>query len=95
MYPDYRKEENVMKKYLVIDTPVGNTGDEFVEAFETLEDANKAAEQQWNHLTKNEQKHRHVLVGIVTKKDLYDDDEDWTAYHSYNTADDTFNSERA
>jgi len=57
------------------------------EVFGTLEEANKAAIIQWDHLTTGERKKSEIEVLTVTEDDLTDwaiDDDtgeiDWTAY---------------
>lgn len=87
-----------MKKYLVIDE--NKHGDTFSEVFDTMEEANEEAECQWDHLTRREQKDRHIFVGHVEDKEEYlndwafeDGEVDWTAYHSVDTGEGYFNSE--
>lgn len=85
-----------IEKYLVIDSTIN--GDEYVYAFDSLDDANREAERLWDHLTKREQKKRTICVGFVTEEDLYPDaiDEDgeieWAAHHSYSVGVGFFNS---
>lgn len=90
-----------MKKYLVeyrshngdLARVGPNSGyDGFCDVFDTLEEANKAACMQWDHLTTGERKHSEVEVLAVTEDDLTDwatDDEtgeiDWTAYANADT----------
>lgn len=87
-----------MRKYLVIDE--NKYGDTFSEVYDTLEEANEEAEYQWDHLTRREQKDRHIFVGHVedTKEYLDDwafeeDEVDYNCYHSVDTDEGYFNSE--
>nr|DAS66634.1 MAG TPA: hypothetical protein [Caudoviricetes sp.] len=89
------------RKYLVYETPKGDRcGDEFVEFFDTAEEATREAESQWNHLTRSEQKKRHIYSCYVTKADLLDDaiDEDgvidWNANAGGRDYDGCFDSEK-
>lgn len=79
---EYRRHNGDMKR-------VGlNSGyDGFCDVFDTIEEANKAAITQWDHLTITERKHSEVEVLAVTEDDLADwaiDEEngeiDWTSY---------------
>ena len=88
-----------MKKFLVIDQ--NKYGDEYIEAFDTLEEANEEAECQWDHLTRREQKDRYIFVGHVEDTEEYlndwafeDDEVDWTAYHSVDTDEGYFDSHK-
>lgn len=84
-----------MKKYLVIDERLDGTGDVFTEVFDTQDEADDSALGAWQHLTKKEQKERHIFVGEVSDDDLYewafdtDDDGkemiDWSAYKQYDS----------
>lgn len=89
-----------IRKFLVIDQ--NKYGDENIEVCGTLEEANKEAEYQWSHLTRNEQKIRHIFVAHVEDSADYlndwafDEDDgtvDYTAYHSTDTGDGYFDSE--
>lgn len=90
------------KRYLVI-TQIHN-GDEFVEVFEKMSEANEAAKREWNYLTRWEKQDHHVFVAMVTREDLPDwaieEDEDgnveidWECYHSCNVNKLYFDSER-
>lgn len=64
------------KKYIVVDET--RDGDSWTDVYETAEEANQAAWYDWNHLTKSEQKGRHIYAAVVTHDDLADDafDED-------------------
>lgn len=88
-----------MRKYLVIDQK--KYGDEYIEVHDTLEDANTDAEYQWDHLTRNEKKEHHIFVAHVEDSDNYlndwafeDDEVDWTAYHSLDTEEGYFDSDK-
>lgn len=66
-------------RYIVVDEPrEGFGGDSFQDVFETLEEANGDAMRTWSHLTKGEQRKRHIWVGISRRENLDDDafDED-------------------
>jgi transcriptional regulator with XRE-family HTH domain len=63
-------------RYMSIDEREHET---YATPFETLEEANKNAESQWDHLTKGEQKGSHVYVLDVKRSDL-DDPEDWESF---------------
>lgn len=91
-------------RYIVVDEPKnGFGGDSFQDVFETLEAANGEAMRTWDHLTKGEQRGRHVWVGISRRENLDDDafDEDtgeiicWSMNNGYGfEVDDTmFDSE--
>ena len=89
------------RKYLVYETPKGDRcGDEFVEFFDTAEEANEAADSIWYHLTKNEKKKTRVYSCYVTKADLLDDaiDEDgvidWNSNAGGRDYDGCFDSEK-
>lgn len=89
------------RKYLVIDTEKDDRcGDEFVEIFDTAEEATREAESHWDHLTRSEQKKRRVYSCYVTKADLLDDaiDEDgvidWIANAGGRYYDGYFDSEK-
>ena len=89
------------RKYLVYGTPKGDRCvDEFVEFFDTAEEANEAADSIWYHLTKNEKKKTRVYSCYVTKADLLDDaiDEDgvidWNANAGGRDYDGCFDSEK-
>lgn len=71
-------KESVEKKYIVVDDPIGRTGDSWTDVYDTAKEANHAAWRAWNYLTKQEQRERHVWAGLVTHEDLDDDaiDED-------------------
>ncbi len=94
------KEEKGMRKYLVVDEPK-NGGDIYTTVCDTLEDANKEAEYQWDHLTCTEKKDRHIYVGHVEDNEKYlndwafDDDEvDYEAYHSLGVEQGYFDSDK-
>lgn len=59
-------------RYMSIDEREHET---YATPFETLEEANKNAESQWDHLTKGEQKGSHVYVLDVKRSDLDDPDD--------------------
>lgn len=89
------------RKYLVIDTEKDDRcGDEFAEVFDTAEEATREAESHWNHLTRSEQKKRHVYSCYVTKADLLDyaiDEDgviDWIANAGGRYYDGYFDSEK-
>ena len=86
------------RKYLVYETPKGDRcGDEFVEFFDTAEEANEAADSIWYHLTKNEKKKTRVYSCYVTKADLLDDAIDvidWNANAGGRDYDGCFDSEQ-
>ena len=72
------------QKYIVVDEPKrGLAGDMYQEIYDTPEDANTAASYNWEHLTRSEQKYRHIFAGIVTPEDLPEDafDEDTGDVH--------------
>lgn len=95
------RRQNQVKKYVVIEHGFrGNNlkdwtdpaSDDWEHVYDTLGDANKAAEDMWAH---SRRKHWAVEVFCVTEADLYDDaidDEtgevDWLAYHSLGFAPD-------
>lgn len=59
------------KRHIVIDEPRRDCGgDIYQEIFDTPEAANNAAEYQWGHLTRSEQRRRHIYAGVVTEADL-------------------------
>ena len=93
----------MMEKYIVIEHGFrGNnvkdwtdpTSDDLERVYDTLEEANAAAEDMWAHSRcSRNYKHWAVEVFRVTENDLYDDaidDEtgeiDWLAYHSLDSA---------
>lgn len=60
-------------RYIVADEPKnGFGGDSFQDVFETLEAANGEAMRTWDHLTKGEQRKRHIWVGISRRENLDD-----------------------
>lgn len=72
------------QKYIVVDEPKrGLTGDMYQEIYDTPEEANTVASYNWDHLTRGEQKFRHIFAGIVTLADLPEDavDEDTGDIH--------------
>lgn len=88
-----------MRKYLVID--VKKYGDQDVDVFDTLAEANADAEYQWNHLTRQEKKERHIFVGHVEDRKEYlndwafeDGEVDYAAYHSTDTEEGYFDSNK-
>lgn len=91
------------KKYIVVDEPAGGFGgDVFQEIYDTPEEANAAASYGWEHLTRNEQRKRHVFAGVVTPEDLPEDaiDEDsgeidWGAATSIDGFPGAFDSDEA
>ena len=58
-----------MKKYLAI---ASNAHDEYIEVFDTKEEANQYAERYYNHLTRIEQQKVDVYVIDITEMDLND-----------------------
>lgn len=89
------------RKYLVIDTVKGNRcGDIYTDYFDTPEEATREAESQWEHLTRSEQKNRHVYSCYIDKTDLMEEaiDEDgnidWTAWAGTDKYDGCFDSEK-
>ncbi|MGF6375068.1 hypothetical protein M2140_000102 [Clostridiales Family XIII bacterium PM5-7] len=86
-----------MKKYTVIDGRKDGNGDVFQQFFDTLEEANAEAENQWEHLVVREQKERTVFVAIVDEADCEKDEEgniEWASASSLDWDDDYFNSEK-
>lgn len=92
------------RKYLVIhdhsDPYISQ--DIFQDVYDSLEEANKAAADDWyKHLTPREKKFMRVSVWWVTKEMLsdaaFDDEgnvEDWAAYRDLDRDDDCFDSAR-
>lgn len=88
-------------KYLSVDDAGADIWAEF---FETKKEANENANDVWNHLTAEEQKHRHVYVTDVLGSDLgedafedfvEDDIVDWNAYvQSGHDTTDCFDSDK-
>lgn len=85
------------RKYLVIDQ--AEYGDEFVEAYDTLAEANTAAQYQWSCLTWREKETRHIYVVHVENSSDYlnewafgDGTVDYTAFHSADTGSGYFDS---
>lgn len=67
------KNEQNEYRYIVADEPKnGFGGDSFQDVFETLEAANGEAMRTWDHLTKGEQRKRHIWVGISRRENLDD-----------------------
>lgn len=59
-------------KYIVID---GNNGDEFIDEFSTKDEAIKAANNAWEHLTESERSHRDyffILESVNPDEDAAD-----------------------
>lgn len=90
------KKASAEKKYLVI---YGDNTNEFVEVYDTPEEANDAASTHWYRYTSQEKKKCFTRVGYVTEKmlspDAFDEDgnvEDWTAYWDLDTEDGFFDS---
>lgn len=79
-----------MEKYFVVDEAIRG-GDTFIDMFDSLEEANKAAEHDWNHLTSGEQRKRHIFVAWVTP-DMLTDEDDWDSWHSLDFDDRCFDS---
>lgn len=78
---------SIEKKFVAVDEQL--YGDQFIDVFDSAEEASEAAEQAWNHLTQSERKNRHIYSAMVTANDLcedaFDDEEiDWTFFHSCN-----------
>lgn len=76
-------------RYIVIDEPKnGFGGDQFEEVYNSLDEANSAAKSHWNHLTKGEQRKRHVWAGISRRENLddaaFDEDTGEVLYWSMN-----------
>lgn len=77
-------------RYIVVDEPKkGFGGDVFQDVYDSLDEANKAAELEWGYLTAFEKRKRHIYVGVVRLEDLnewaIDEDTgaiDWAAFHS-------------
>lgn len=89
------------QRYLVLDDPK-NDGDSFSEVYETLEEANAAAERAWSYKTANERSHRRIHVALVRREWLedYAVDEDtgaisWECFSQYDTPDGAFDSDKA
>lgn len=88
-------------RYLVIDEPANfANGDVFSSIHLTLEEANSKAEWQWSYLSNHDKKKRHIYVCIVTREDLSPDaiDEDgeidWNGFHSCDSKDGYFDSNK-
>lgn len=91
-----------MKKYLVIDRVNDGNGDQFEDVFNTLEEANKEASIQWDHLTDFEKKNRHIFVGMVEDTTEYlceeafeEDGVDFRCFHSCHMEEGFFDSDKA
>lgn len=91
------KKASNEKKYLVIS---GDEVNEYIDVYDSLEDANSAAETKWNNYTTQEKKKGHVYVGYVTEEmlapyafDENGDVEDWTAYWDIDAKDNFFDSD--
>lgn len=88
-------------RYLVIDD--NSRGDSWVDVYDTLDNANRAAARDWQHLTASERSTRHIYVLQVLPDCLADDafDEetgaviDWTFWHSGHSSDGFFDSSAA
>lgn len=95
------KRGELVTKYVVVDMPKdGISGDWWQEVYDTAEEANAAAESQWEHLTDREQKRRHIYAGIVTEKMLpkeaVNEDTgviDWSLFADHDTFPGAFDSE--
>lgn len=88
----------MVKKYSVTDYPKNyQTGDWFVEYFDSLEEANNKAMTDYSYLPSRERKKRYIYVGILCYEDLNPDDIDgdddmWYYHVDARTDDDTFDS---
>lgn len=89
------------RKYLVIDKVKGDRcGDIYTDYFDTPEEATREAESQWEHLTRSEQKNRHIYSCYIDKTDLMegaideDGNIDWTAWAGTDKYDGCFDSEK-
>lgn len=90
-----------MTKYIVVvytynhdlaDYPTADVIDADYKAYDTLAEANDAADMAWHYLTKRERARTTIDVGAVTEDDLFDwavDEDDgtidWTAVANYRT----------
>ena len=90
-----------MTKYIVAiytydqapaDYPNADAIDTDYKAYDTLAEANEAADMAWYYLTKRERARTTIDVGVVTEADLFDwavDEDDgtidWTAVANYRT----------
>lgn len=89
-------------KYIVVDEPKnGFGGDQFEDVYDSLDEANKAADLAWWYLTAFEKRKRHIYVGVIRLEDLnewaIDEDTgaiDWAAFHSISYDDTMFDSNR-
>lgn len=90
-----------MTKYIVVtytyendlaDYPTAGVADVDCKVYDTLAEANEAADMAWYYLTKRERARTTIDVGVVTEADLLDwavDEDDgtidWTAVANYRT----------
>lgn len=90
-----------MTKYIVAiytydnnlaDYPTAGVADVDYKVYDTLAEANDAADMAWHYLTKRERARTTIDVGVVTEADLFDwaiDEDDgtidWTAVANYRT----------
>lgn len=70
-------QESNQRKYIVVDDALPY-GDSWTDVYNTAEEANRAARHDWDMLTTQEQRKRHIWAGLITLEDLGDDaiDED-------------------
>lgn len=92
------KKASAEKKYLVI---YGDSTNEFVEVYDTPEEANDVADTHWYKYTPQEKRKCFVRVRYVTEEmlapDAFDEDgnvEDWTAYWDSDAEDTFFDSDK-
>lgn len=86
------KKASTEKKFLMIKE---NGNNDTVAVYDTLEEANEAADTAWYYLTAQEKKKNHVYTAYVTEEMLapyaFEDGElDWTAYWNCNQEEGTF-----
>lgn len=89
------------RRYIVVDEPrEGFGGDIRQDVYDSLDEANKAADLDWWYLTASEKRKRHIYVGVVRLEDLnewaFDEDTgaiDWAAFHSISYDETMFDSE--
>lgn len=89
-----------MRKYLVIDQE--EHGDMWEDIFDTLDEANAAAESDWRYLTRNERKNRRIFVAHIEDTEDYlnssafdeDGSVDFHDWHSCDTEENYFDSDK-
>ena len=88
-----------IKKYMVLDDTERGNGDQFVEYYDTLREANAEAMGAWDYLTDREKESRHIRVGWVERDgsfiqaDELNNSDWWEYWHSFNSDESCFDSE--